>query len=45
MGNKFNGIDIKNHTYYFSNDMINIKNLDPSKTKIDKKSYKHVHTN
>ena len=27
--------DIKNRTYYFFNDMINIKNLDPNKIKID----------
>ena len=33
-------INIKNRTYYFSNDMINIKFFDPSLIKIDKKSYK-----
>ena len=33
-------IDIKNRTYYFYNDMINIKNLDSNLLKMDKKSYK-----
>ena len=31
-----NQIDIKNRTYYFYNDMINIKHLDPILLKIDK---------
>ena len=31
-------INIKNHAYYFFNDMINIKNFDSSLLKIDKKS-------
>ena len=30
-------IDIKNRTYYFYNDLINIKNFDPSMLKLDKK--------
>ena len=30
-------IDIKNRTYYFYNDLINIKNVDPSMLKLDKK--------
>ena len=29
-------------TYYFFNDMINMKNLDPNKIKMDKKSYKNI---
>ena len=29
-------INIKNRTYYFFNDMINITNFDPSLIKIDK---------
>ena len=29
-------INIKNHAYYFFNDMINIKNFDSSLLKIDK---------
>ena len=35
-------IDIKNRTYYFYNDMINIKNFDPILLKIDRKSYKDI---
>ena len=35
-------INIKNRTYYFFNDVINIKNFDLSLIKIDKKSYKNV---
>ena len=35
-------IDIKNRTYYFYNDIINIKNFDPILLKIDKKSYKET---
>ena len=35
-------IDIKNWTYYFYNDMINIKNFDPILLKIDRKSYKNI---
>ena len=30
-------IDIKNRTYYFYNDLINIENFDPSMLKLDKK--------
>ena len=37
MNIKFKDIDIKNWTYYFFNDMINIKNLDPNKFKIYEK--------
>ena len=33
-------INIKNRTYYFFNDMINIKDFDPSLIKIGKKSFK-----
>ena len=35
-------INIKNRTYYFYNDMINIKNFDPVLLKIDRKSYKNI---
>ena len=35
-------IDIKNRTYYFFNDMINLKNFDLNLLKIDKKSYKDI---
>ena len=31
-------IDIKNRTYYFYNDLINIKNFDPNMLKLDKKA-------
>ena len=39
MGNT-KGINIKNRTYYFFDDMINIKNFDLKLLKIDKRSYK-----
>ena len=35
-------IDIKNRTYYFYNDIINIKKFDSNLLKIDKKSYKDI---
>ena len=35
-------INIKNGTYYFCNDMINIKDFDPSLIKIDKNSHKNT---
>ena len=35
-------IDIKNRTYYFYNDMINIKNFEPNLLKIDRKLYKNI---
>ena len=35
-------IHIKNRTYYFFNDMINIKNFDSSLKKIGTKSYKNI---
>ena len=35
-------IDIKNRTYYFYNDLINIKKFDSNLLKIDKKSYKDI---
>ena len=34
--------DIKNRTYYFYNDMINLKNFVPNLLKIDKESYKNI---
>ena len=42
MSNKLKDIDIENHTYYFFNDIINIKNFDPNKIKIVEKSYKNI---
>ena len=35
-------INIKNRTYYFYNDIIDIKNLDARFLKIDKKSYRNI---
>ena len=35
-------INIKNWTYYFYNDMINIKHFEPNLLKIDRKSYKNI---
>ena len=35
-------INTKNRTYYFFDDMINMKDFDPSLIKIDKKSYKNI---
>ena len=39
---KFKQIEIKNRTYYFYNDMINLKNFDSNLLKIDKKHYKGI---
>ena len=41
MGN-IKQINIKNWTYYFFNDMINIRDFDLSLLKIGKKSYKNI---
>ena len=41
MGN-IKQISIKNRTYYFFNDMINIKDFDSNLLKIDKKLYKNI---
>ena len=41
MGN-IKQISIKKLTYYFFNDMINVKDFDPRLIKIDKKSYKSI---
>ena len=35
-------ITIKNQTYYFFDDIINIKNFDPNSIKIDEKTYKNI---
>ena len=37
MSIKVKGIDIKNCTYYFFNDMINVKSFDANNIKIDEK--------
>ena len=35
-------MNIKNRTYYFHNDLINIKDFDQKLLKIDKESYKNI---
>ena len=35
-------IDLKNRTYYFYNDMVDIKKFDSNLLKIDKKSYEDI---
>ena len=42
MSDKVKDIDIKHRTYYFFDDIINIKNFDPHNIKIDEKSYKNI---
>ena len=42
MSNKVKSINIKNWTYYFFNDVIDIENFDPNNIKIDAKSYKNI---
>ena len=42
MSNIFKEMEIKNRTYFFFDDMINIKRLDPNKFKIDEKPYKNI---
>ena len=42
MSNKVKDIHIKHRTYYFFNDIINIKIFDPNNIKIDEMSYKNV---
>ena len=40
--NSLKEISIKHRRYYFFEDMINIKNVDPNKIEVDKKSYKNI---
>ena len=35
-------INFENRTYYFYNDMINVKNFEPNLLKINRKSYKNI---
>ena len=42
MNNQLKEIDIKNCTYYFFDNMVNIKNIDPNEIKIDEKSCKNI---
>ena len=39
MSNKVKDIDIKNQTYYFFNDIINIKTFNPDKMKSNEKIF------
>ena len=41
MGN-IKEINMKHRTYYFSDEMINIKDFDSALLKIDKRSYKYI---
>ena len=41
--NKLEKINIKNCTFYYFDDMININNLDSKNTKINIRSYKGIH--
>ena len=40
--NSLKEINVKNRMYYFFDDMISIKKLDPNKIKMDEKSYKNI---
>ena len=42
MSNKIKDVDMKNHTYYFFDGIINIKNVDLDNIKIDEMSYKNI---
>ena len=42
---KIKEMNIKNRTYYFLDDMINIEEFDPNLLKVDKKSYKTININ
>ena len=41
MGNKFKDKNVKNYTYYFFDNMMNIKSFDSIKIKIEENSYKN----
>ena len=42
MSNKVTNVNIKNRTYYFFNDIIDIENFNPINIKTDEKSYKNI---
>ena len=42
MSNKVKDLDMKNRTYYFFNDIINIKKIDSNNIKIAEKSSKDI---
>ena len=42
MSNKVKDLNIKNRTYYFFNDIIDIENFSPNNIKIEENSYKNI---
>ena len=42
MSNKSKDIATRQHTYYFFDYIINLKNFDPNKFNMDEKSYKKI---
>ena len=42
MSNKVKDIDVKNHKYYFFNNIINIKSFDPNNIEINEKTYENI---
>ena len=42
MINNVKDINIRDHAYYFFDDIINIKESDPNNIKLDEKSYKNI---
>ena len=42
ISNKIKDIDIKIRTYFFFDDIINVKSFDPSNVKLDEMSYKNI---
>ena len=42
MSNKVKDLNIKNRTYYFFNDIIDIEKFYPNNIKIDENSYKNI---
>ena len=42
MSNIIKDTNIKKHTYYLFDDIINIEEIDPNNIKIDEKSYKNI---
>ena len=42
MSNKGKGIDVKNRTYYFFDDIINTKIFDPNNIEINEKSFENI---
>ena len=42
MSSKVKDMDLKNRTYYFFDEIVNIKKFDPNNIKIDERSYKDV---